>query len=220
MTIHLAGDSTVAPGPLDGSGVIGWGGVLHEFVDDPVANRAFGGATTATFIDSGSWAQTVAAIAPGDFVLIQFGHNDQKEEALDAEGGYTANLASFIADVRARGGLPVLLTSPERCLFTEDGALRVSHGPYPRAVRRLAHDQDVPLIDLTIFTRWLYVWRGQDTAMAEFFPHANPATGNPDTTHFGLAGARTLAAFVAESLRAIRGLDDHHTPVGSWGYQA
>lgn len=215
-TIHLAGDSTVAPGPLDGSGVIGWGGVLHEFVTRPVANRAFGGATTATFLETGRWAETLAAIRPGDDVVIQFGHNDQKDPELAADGAYTDNLTRFVTDVRDRGGRPILGTSVERCLFTDDGELRVSHGPYPRAVRRLGRALDVPVIDLTAFTRWLYPWLGPERCR-ELFPHPHPENGNPDTTHFGLAGARAVAGFVAQQLRALDGLDDDHLPLGYWG---
>ena len=221
MTIHLAGDSTVAPGPLDGSGVIGWGGVFHEFVSDEVANRAIGGATTDSFVAEGRWQATLDAIAPGEHVLIQFGHNDQKRDELAADGRYTENLATFVAQVRERGGQPVLATSVERRLFADDGALRVSHGPYPRAVRRLGHRLDVPVIDLTAFTRWLYVWLGEE-ASADLFPHAKPDQELPegrDNTHFGLAGARAVAGFVAQSLRAIRGQDDDHEPLGAWVVQ-
>lgn len=216
MTIHLAGDSTVAPGPLDDSGVAGWGAALHEYVDLPVANRAIGGATTASFIAEGRWEATLDAVEPGDLVLIQFGHNDQKEPTLDAEGGYRANLAAFVSAVRESGGSPVLLTSVERCLFDADGHLRVSHGPYPRAVRRLAHALDVPLIDLTVMTRWLYQHLGPDRSET-LFGHRNPDDGSPDRTHFGAAGARAVAAYVAEELRAIRGLDDDGAPLGAWG---
>ncbi|WP_123739093.1 rhamnogalacturonan acetylesterase [Salana multivorans] len=217
-TIHLAGDSTVAPGPLDDTGVAGWGAALHEYVDLPVANRAIGGATTASFVADGRWRATLDAIEPGDLVLIQFGHNDQKEESLDAEGGYRANLARFVAQVGDRGGRPVLLTSVERCLFTDAGELRVSHGPYPRAVRRLARDADVPLIDLTVFTRWLYQHLGP-AGSERLFGHRNPDDGSPDHTHFGAAGARTVAAYVAQEFRAILGLDDDVAPLGSWTHR-
>ncbi len=221
MTIHLAGDSTVAPGPLDGTGVIGWGGVFDEFVTDEVTNRAIGGATTDSFVAEGRWQATLDAIAAEDTVIIQFGHNDQKQPELAADGRYAENLATFVAQVRERGGQPVLATSVERRLFADDGALRVSHGPYPRAVRRLGERLDVPVIDLTAFTRWLYVWLGQDGS-AELFPHAKPDQDLPegrDNTHFGLAGARAVAAFVAQSLRAIRGQDDDHEPLGIWMMQ-
>ncbi|UFU03681.1 GDSL-type esterase/lipase family protein [Ruania suaedae] len=218
MTIHLAGDSTLAPGPLDGSGVIGWGGVLAEFVEEPVANRAIGGATTDSFVAQGRWQETIEAIAPGDTVILGFGHNDQKLDELAADGRYTQNLTGFVEQVRERSGLAVLTTSVERLLHTDDGALRASHGGYPRAVRRLGRNLEVPVIELTAFTRWLYTWLG-DEAGPVIFPHGKPDRAPEearDTTHFGLDGARAVAGFVAENLRAIRGLDDDGEPLGRW----
>lgn len=221
MVIHLAGDSTVAPGPLDGSGVIGWGGVFSEFVEEPVANRAIGGATTDSFVAEGRWQATLDALAEGELVLIQFGHNDQKLPELAAEGGYRENLDRFVAQVRARGGRPVLATSVERRLLDADGVLRVSHGPYPGVVRRLGRELDVPVIDLTAFTRWLYIYLGA-AGSAELFPHAKPEQELPegrDNTHFGLAGARAVAGFVAQSLCAIQGQGDRDEPLGAWMVQ-
>jgi len=214
-TIHLAGDSTVAPGPLDDSGVAGWGAALHLYVDEPVHNEAIGGATTDSFRAEGRWQRVLEQIEPGDVVVLQFGHNDQKEpETLAATGGYAENLRRFVAEARAAGGVPVLATSIERRLF-EGGALRHSHGPYPAAVRTLGHDLDVPVIEMTAWSRWLYQWLG-DEGSWQLFGHSNPDTGVPDNTHFGAHGARTVAAFVAESLRAIRGLDDDGEPLGAW----
>lgn len=215
-TIHLAGDSTVAPGPLDDSGVAGWGAALHEFVEESVHNEAIGGATTASFVAEGRWQRVLDAIEPGDVVVIQFGHNDQKEpDTLAADGGYSQNLRTFVAQVRDAGGVPVLATSLERRLFTDDGALRHSHGPYPAAVRAVGHELDVPVIEMTSWSRWLYQWLGVEESW-RLFGHANPETGAPDNTHLGAFGARTVAAFVAESLRAIRGVDDATEPLGAW----
>lgn len=214
MTIHLAGDSTVAPGPLDGSGVAGWGAALHERVDEEVHNEAIGGATTASFREEGRWQRVLDGLAPGDVVVIQFGHNDQKQpHALAAAGGYTDNLRRFVVEVVDGGGAPVLATSVERRLFV-DGALRHSHGPYPAAVRALGRELAVPVLELTGFTRWLYTWLGEDGSRA-LFGHAHPETGAHDDTHTGAHGARTIAAFVAEQLRAIRGLDDGHVALGA-----
>lgn len=216
MTIHLAGDSTVAPGPLDDSGVAGWGAALHEYVDEPVHNVAIGGATTDSFRAEGRWQQVLDAIDPGDVVVIQFGHNDQKEpDTLAAAGGYTVNLRAFVAEARAAGAVPVLCTSLERRLFDDDGALRHSHGPYPAAVRALGREVDVPVIEMTAWSRWLYRWLGSEDSW-RLFGHSHPETGAPDNTHFGAEGARTVASFVAESLRAIRALDDDHEPLGAW----
>lgn len=218
MTIHLAGDSTVAPGPLDGTGVIGWGGVLHEFAGEPVVNRAFGGATTASFRSEGRWQETVDHIQHDDLVVIQFGHNDQKEAALAADDGYARNLESFVSEVRQREGLPVLVTSVERRLWEGEGTLLVSHGSYPRAVRRLARQLDVPLIDLLAFTRWLYTYLGPEGSRS-LFPHGQPGADPDepeDNTHYALTGARAVAAYVNEHLRTLRGLDDDREPLGRW----
>ncbi len=219
VTIHLAGDSTVAPGPLDDSGVAGWGAALHEHVTERVHNQAIGGATTASFRAEGRWQAILDAVEPGDLVVVQFGHNDQKEpETLAAEGGYTANLRTFVEEARAAGAEPVLATSVERRLFTDDGELRHSHGPYPAAVRALGAAAGVPVIELTGFTRWLYLWLGEEGSW-RLFGHAHPETGAPDNTHFGTDGARTVAAFVAQQLRVVRGLDDRTQPLGAWVVQ-
>jgi lysophospholipase L1-like esterase len=215
-SIHLAGDSTVAPGPLDDTGVAGWGAALHEFVVDPVHNEAIGGATTASFRDEGRWQRLLEAVEPGDVVVIQFGHNDQKDPAaLGASGGYSDNLRGFVQQARDLQATPVLATSPERRLFTDAGELRHSHGPYPAAVRALGRDLDVPVVELTAFSRWLYTWMGVEESW-RLFGHAHPDTGAPDNTHFGAFGARTIAAYVAQALRAIQRLDDDQEPLGAW----
>ncbi|WP_402468550.1 rhamnogalacturonan acetylesterase [Isoptericola aurantiacus] len=228
MTIHLAGDSTVAPtdhGATSGHAAIpllGWGDELAALVVDDVYNCAVGGATTQTFREEGHWARVTDALRPGDTVVIQFGHNDQKHpEELAADGGYRRRLAELVAEVRDGGGRPVLATSVERRSFADDGSLRWSHGAYPATVRALAAEQDVPLIDLTVFTRWLYTWLGEE-ASAALFPHgAAAAAGLPvdeslaqDNTHFTTAGARYVAQFVAETLASIDGVHDAEVPAG------
>jgi lysophospholipase L1-like esterase len=230
MTIHLAGDSTVAPsddGRTAGRAdlpLLGWGHVLTEFVDDDVHNCAVGGATTKSFRDEGHWDRVVAALRPGDTVVIQFGHNDQKEpDELAADDGYRRRLAEFVADVSDADARPVLATSVERRLFDDGGALRYSHGPYPAAVRALGEELDVPVVDLTVFTRWLYTWLGEKESAALFVHGAAAALGvevSPDlakdNTHFGSAGALAVARFVAESLRALDGVGDAEEPLGAW----
>ncbi|WP_166851043.1 rhamnogalacturonan acetylesterase [Isoptericola sp. BMS4] len=233
MTIHLAGDSTVAPtddGRTSGHDTIpllGWGDELAALVDAEVRNHAIGGATTASFRAEGRWDALVAQLRPGDTVVIQFGHNDQKEpEELAADGGYRRRLADFVAEARAAGARPVLATSVERRLFGDDGALRWSHGPYPAAVRALGDELDVPVIDLTVLTRWLYRWLGEE-ASAALFPHGAAAkAGLPvddalgkDNTHFTTAGARAVAAYVAEALASIDGAHDGAEPLGAWVVQ-
>ncbi|GAA4730904.1 rhamnogalacturonan acetylesterase [Isoptericola chiayiensis] len=228
MTIHLAGDSTVAPtdhGATSGHAeipLLGWGDELAALVTDEVRNLAVGGATTKSFRDEGHWARVIEAVRPGDTVIIQFGHNDQKEpDELAADGGYRRRLDEFVTEVRDAGGRPVLATSVERRLFDDDGSLRWSHGSYPATVRALAAARDVPLIELTVFTRWLYTWLGAEASTA-LFPHGAAAAAGlevpeamrQDNTHYTTAGARHVARYVAEALVSIDGRHDDETPVG------
>ena len=186
----------------------GWGAALQARLrsGDVVHNFAKGGATTESFITEGLWGALLAEARPGDVALIQFGHNDQKQpDLLAAEGGYRDRLERFVGDLRERDTTVVLCTSVERRLF--DGErLRPSHGPYPSAVRALAAAHQVPLIDLTAFTSWLYEHLGVEGSAALFT--------EMDNTHFHERGAGIVAAFVARSLRAILGWDDDLEPLG------
>ncbi|UYO96828.1 rhamnogalacturonan acetylesterase [Microbacterium sp. M28] len=211
-TYHLAGDSTVAPMKPAESPMSGWGHFLEEASGVPTRNHAFGGATTESFLETGSWETLLADVQPGDTVIIQFGHNDQKQpELLASRGGYQDRLRRFVADVRARAATPVLCTSCARRWF-DGGRVIPTHGDYPNAVRDLAHELDVPLIDLSVFTTWLYEDLG-DEGSARLLSHYAPGEtqawpdGLTDDTHFRVEGARKIAAFVAASLRAIERRD-------------
>ena len=211
MRFLLAGDSTVAACPPEEHPMSGWGAALGRALrpEDEVFNFAKGGATTASFIAEGLWDDLLTEARPGDVALIQFGHNDQKQpELLAAEGGYRERLAGFVGDLRDRSVTPVLCTSVERRLFADD-LLRSSHGSYPRAVRALAAAQDVPVIDLTVFTSWLYEDLGIDGSAALFTTR--------DNTHFHEHGANIVASFIARSLRGILGWDDALAPLGRSG---
>ena len=221
MTIHLAGDSTVASAKPDEAPLSGWGGCLGRFVSVPVVNHAVGGATTESFIAEGRWAALLVGVKPGDRVLIQFGHNDQKEPLLDARGAFRDRLSGFVDDVRDRAAEPILLTSVERRLF-EGKRLRPSHGPYPQTVRDLAQERQLGLIDLTVFTTWLYEWLGPDDSRS-LFVHVEPGEhaawpkGNADDTHFRTEGATAIAAYVAQALAALDGLGADQPALGQWG---
>jgi lysophospholipase L1-like esterase len=226
--IHLAGDSTLAPtddGATSGHAdlpLLGWGDELAAFLQEPVSNRAFGGATTKSFREQGNWKRITDELQAGDTVVFGFGHNDQKEpDTLAAEGGYRERLTAFIEEVRAAGAKPVLTTSVERRMFTSGGTLRYSHGPYPAEVRRLGHELDVPVIDLNAFTRWLYTWLGEDASAALFVHGAAAARGievsadlKKDNTHYTTAGAAAVARFVAEALLALDGDGSDAPPAG------
>jgi len=207
MTYHLAGDSTVAACAPEERPMSGWGAHLDAYVDEPVRNLAFGGATTQTFVDSGSWRVLLSEVEPGDMVIVQFGHNDQKQPHLGSRAGYSARLRLMVADVRDRGGRVVMCTSVERRWF-EGTQVTPTHGDYPNTVRDLAHELDAPLIDLTAFTTWLYEDMGPEASrdlLSHFAPGEHPLwpDGLADDTHFHERGAERIAAFVGASLRGI-----------------
>ncbi|MTE24273.1 rhamnogalacturonan acetylesterase [Microbacterium sp. ZXX196] len=218
MTYHLAGDSTVAACPPEEQPMSGWGAHLAPHVPDPVRNLAFGGATTATFCED-AWPRLIDEVRAGDTVVIQFGHNDQKDPALASRGGYRERLAGMVREVRERGATAVLCTSCERRWFDGD-RVTPTHGDYPNAVRDLAAELDAPLIDLTAFTTWLYEDAGPDGSvglLSHFAPGEHPhwPDGLADDTHFHERGARRIAAYVGRQLRAIRRLDGDAPARGS-----
>ena len=220
MKYHLAGDSTVAPMKRLESPMCGWGHELGPLVEAPVRNLAFGGATTETFLQTGAWGQLLSEVAPDDVVLIQFGHNDQKEPGLlGAREGFSSRLRLMVRQAREASATVILCTPCERRWFVDD-VVTPTHGDYPNAVRDLARDLGIPLIDLTAFTSWLYEDAGPDQSklmLSHFAPGESLAwpDGLEDDTHFRVRGARRLAAFVARSLRAIERKDGGHAPRGS-----
>lgn len=222
MTVyHLAGDSTVAPGKPPEHPMAGWGTFLAERLGFEVRNHAFGGATTRSFVEEGSWQRLIDGVTPGDVVVIQFGHNDQKEPELDSRGGFTQRVTEMIDESRERGATAVLCTPVERRWF--DGErVDPTHGDYPNAVRELARRTGAPLIDLTAFTTWLYEDLGDQASRAllsHYVPgeYAGWPEGLADDTHFSATGARRIAAFVALALRGIAGLDGDRPAKGRRG---
>ncbi|MBP2437029.1 rhamnogalacturonan acetylesterase [Microbacterium amylolyticum] len=218
MTYHLAGDSTVAACPPEEWPMSGWGPHLSPHVDRPVRNLAFGGATTESFLES-RWDELVSEVRADDTVVIQFGHNDQKQpQLLDSRGGYSDRLRRMVGDVHSRAANAVLCTSCERRWFDGD-RVTPTHGDYPNAVRDLAAELAVPLIDLTAFTTWLYEDEGPEASvrlLSHFAPgeHDLWRDGLADDTHFHERGARRIAAFVGRQLRGIARLDGHDAPKG------
>lgn len=185
----------------------GWGAFLggHLATDDVVVNFAKGGATTRSFIDEGLWANLMERLDAGDIVLVQVEHNDQKEpELLAHDGGYQQRLGRFLDEVGGAGARAVLCTSVEQRHF-EGGRVLHSHGHCPAAVRMLARERQIPLIDLTDFTAWLYEYLGEEGSSALFTP--------TDNAHFHECGADLVAEFVARSLRALTGASDDLGPM-------
>ena len=207
--IHIIGDSTVEDNKPP---FRGWGWALPAAVREGVTvrNRALSGRSSRSFREEGLFEPVEKELAAGDLLLIQFGHNDEKDDErhTDPETTYREQLWRYCAFALERGAQPVLITSVERRFFTADGGLLYTHGEYPQAVRSLAAEKGVPLCDLQKASRALYLRLGPEKT-AELFvrlaPGENPdfPDGHDDKTHFNEKGARAIAALVAEELRKI-----------------
>lgn len=212
QTLHLIGDSTLANKPAEVYPETGWGQVLGRFVVGPlqVANHAVNGRSSKSFIDEGRWDKVKAALQSGDYLLIQFGHNDQKYKDptrfTQADGAYRSNLTRFVHEARRKGVVPVLATPIRRRSFSDLGELRDTHGPYPAAVRALAGELDVTLVDMTELTGGLLNEYGSQRSKAVFL-HASPGAwsnypeGIVDNTHLSERGALEVAQLFVLGLK-------------------
>ena len=199
-TVHLMGDSTMAEKDLPKAGQErGWGMMLQNFLDPAqvkVVNYAQNGRSTRSFIDLGLWDKVYAAVQPGDYVFIQFGHNDAKESDparyAAAWGAYQDNLRRFVDGVREKGGTPVLLTPVARRWFKDGRLDRNCHTDYPAAMKAVAAEKDVTLLDVTTPTLDWIEGLGDEASKAYFMI----STGKDDNTHLVPCGARKVTEIV------------------------
>lgn len=214
VTVFLAGDSTMAQKLATRRPETGWGEHLQQYFDIDevrVENHARNGRSTRTFIAEGRWQAIMDRARPGDYVFIQFGHNDESVEKTDRytpPADFRANLARMVAETRAKGAHPVLLTPVRRRKFDAAGTLVDTHGEYPDLVRAVATEQRVPLLDMHRSTAALLTRAGVEESRRLFLQlaaneNANYPQGIEDNTHFSPRGAEAVAALAAEGLRDL-----------------
>ena len=198
--VFIAADSTAATYGPERAPQAGWGQMLQSWLDESrwqVRNHAIGGRSTRSFINEGRLDQIAGELRRGDVLLIQFGHNDAKfEDATrytDPDSDYPAFLSRYIATARAKGATPVLVTPVARLLY-DFGALLDTHGRYTQAMKRVAQEQDVPLIDLNASSMAWIRALGEQGAQPYFM--FVPEQGKADGTHFSVAGATAVACLV------------------------
>jgi len=209
--LYVIGDSTAATNPPERYPRMGWAQVLQEFFDPSkvvVENRAKSGRSAKSFLEEGAWAEVLAELKPGDYVLIQFGHNDSKREDparfTDPETTYRQYLTRYVEDTRAKGAFPILLTSINRNGWQDDH-FEDRMGPYPEAARDVAGDLDVPLLDLHALTRALFEELGPEKTSTLFMnlksgAYRNFPEGVADNTHLHERGARAVAQLAAGAI--------------------
>jgi lysophospholipase L1-like esterase len=212
ITVYLAGDSTCADKLPEKRPETGWGEMLRQYFDPAkvrIENHAQNGRSTKTFISEGRWQAIVDKLQRGDWVFVQFGHNDEskeKGERYTPPDAYRANLIRFIADVKAKKANIVLLTPVMRRKFDKDGVFVDTHGEYPDIVRSVAKEQKVPLIDMHRKSEAVIKRYGVEGSRALFLQlkpgeNANYPNGIEDNTHFRPAGAEEMAKLAVEGIR-------------------
>ena len=233
-SLYTIGDSTMANKPdPDENPEKGWAQMLPEFLNAEleVKNHAVNGRSTKSFIDEGRWEKVFNELQEGDYVFIQFGHNDQKiKDSARYTNPYTqyrTNLEFFVKETRAKGAIPVLFSSIVRRNFNEYGVLVDTHGVYPLVVRMVAKDLEVPFVDLQSLTEQLEIEYGPEKSKSlhlHFEPGENPyqPNGRHDDTHLSEKGAGIVAVLALQEL-AQKGLElkKHIKPevleqIGQW----
>lgn len=230
-TLFIAGDSTAAIKGAAEKPMTGWGEYLQGYFSPSIRidNRAINGRSTRSFLAERRLEAIDKEMQAGDYLFIQFGHNDSKlEDPLryaDPDVEYRANLKRFIATASRRGGTPVLLTSVSRRRFLADGTPDpLAVGEYPEAMRQVAAETGTPLLDIFAASQQLYRALGLDGTRHLFMhlpqqAHPNYPDGISDDTHFSDVGARQIARLVAVAIGqcdALPGLRLHlrSTPDG------
>lgn len=199
-TIYYAGDSTVQFNSIDTYPQTGLGQVLPRFLKEcyPVWNHGKNGRSTKSFIDEGRLDVIDKSIKEGDYLFIQFGHNDEKSKDItrytEPFGEYSKNLLRFIDVARSKNAYPVLITPIERCHFDEGRLYKGAHGEYVKAMKAVAEKQNVACIDLYSRTREIMDEAGEEKALAYYVD---------DRTHMTMDGAVRYCRALASELKKL-----------------
>ncbi|MEQ1677139.1 MAG: rhamnogalacturonan acetylesterase [Chitinophagaceae bacterium] len=214
IKIFLAGDSTISIKETKAYPETGWGMPFTYFWDSTVTivNRAKNGRSTKTFISEGLWKSIYTEAGEGDYVFIQFGHNDEsveKKERYATPDTFKMNLVRFVKETREKGATPVLFTPVSRRRFDLTGTALETHKEYSAYVKEVATKENVLFIDLDAKSRELYQQMGKNDSKLLFMQlkpgeHPNYPEGRDDNTHFNELGARLIAQIVLKELRELK----------------
>lgn len=210
VTVFLAGNSTVVD--QDNEPWASWGQMIPRFFDEHVcfANYAESGERADTFIKAGRLKKALTQMKEGDYMFIEFGHNDQKLKG-PGKGAYysfASNLKYFVDVVRAKGGIPVFVTPTQRRSFDNSGKIQETHEDYPDAMRWVAQREGVQVIELHDMTRVFYEAMGVEPSKKAFvhYPagtYPNQTKDLADNTHFNPYGAYEIAKCVIEGIKQL-----------------
>lgn len=233
VTVYLIGDSTVADYSLENDyatkrfPLVGWGQMFQPFlVKDSLSlirnltkadslrvdDRAKGGRSTRTFFQEGRWAEVYKNLKKGDIVMMQFGHNDASvknpERYVDIQG-YKEFLRLYVNQTREKGALPILMTPVARNYPWKDDRLSNVHGNYPDAVKAVAKELNVKLIDLNQLSMEFFSTKGEAYVTQKYFMNLDSGKyvaypkGQSDNTHFQGEGGREVARLVFNAMKSL-----------------
>ena len=209
-TIFLCGNSTVVD--QDNEPWASWGQMITRFFNEKVcfANYAESGESANTFIAAGRLQKALTQMKSGDYIFMEFGHNDQKQKGpgKGAFYSYMTSLKTFIDEAKLRGAHPVLVTPTQRRSFDNNGKIQDTHLDFPDAMRWLAAKENIPLIDLHQMTRTLYEAMGVEESKKAFvhYPagtYPNQTKDFADNTHFNPYGAYQIAKCIVEGIKKL-----------------
>lgn len=220
INLYIIGDSTAANKLPATYPETGWGMALQAFFKKNVKvdNRALNGRSTKSFrVDKNGktgevtdhWQPIMDKLVAGDYVFIEFGHNDEKIDKPDvgtSTGDFKINLVNYVNETRAKQAIPVLLTPIMRRSFV-NGVLTDTHGSYPDVIRKVADSLKVPLIDMHRETEKLITELGEAGSVKLFnhvpAGHVNYPKGKEDNTHLSPEGASRVAGLVVEGIKEL-----------------
>lgn len=213
IKIFLAGDSTMSIKETKAYPETGWGMPFVNFWDSSVTvvNKAKNGRSTKSFINEGLWKSVMQEAGEGDYVFIQFGHNDEakdKGERYATPDTFRMNLTKFITETRGRKAIPVLFTPVSRRKFDNDGNALETHKEYSAYVKEVAEREKALWIDLDKKSREMYQQFGKENSKLLFLQlkpgeHPNYPDGKEDNTHFNELGARLVAQLVLKEIKQV-----------------
>lgn len=212
IKVYLIGDSTMSIKEISAYPETGWGMAFKHFFDSSVVvdNRAKNGRSTGSFLVENRWQPIVDSLQAGDYVFIQFGHNDEVEtkKTYTTPEAFKANLVRYVTETREKKAHPILLTPVARRKFDKTGHIIGTHDQYSDIVRTVAKEQEVPLIDLDKKSQALLQQLGVEKSKLLFNwlepgEHPNYPDGEEDNTHFNELGARKIAELVLAEIRAL-----------------
>ena len=210
VTIWLCGDSTMSIKEKKAYPETGWGMPFLYFWDSTilVENLARNGRSTSSFRNEGLWKKVFDGAGEGDYVFIQFGHNDEvsTKKTYTTEVEFRNNLKQYVSEARSRKATPILLTPVARRKFDQSGTIEGTHDVYSKIVRDVAKEEKVILFDMDKTTQHLYQQFGVENSKLLFLQlkpgeHPNYPDGKEDNTHFNELGARLVAQLVLDEIK-------------------